>query len=243
MSDDSDASGVDDPIGGLPGRSKAEIGASIVSAGVSSIPLVGGAAAELFELVLAPSLEKRRDEWLRRLGEAVDELRDRLEGFDPRNLEGNEKFVSAVLAASTIAVKTHETEKLVMLRNALVNAVLPGAPEQHEQMTFLRYVDELTPLHVRILAFVADPVQWFDDRGLERPRYMSAGVATILELGMPELAGRRELYDRVAFELQQRGLADVPLHAMMTNDGVWSQRATGLGQRFLHFITLEEPTL
>lgn len=107
----------DDELGDLPGRSKAEIGASIVSAGVSSIPIVGGAAAELFELVIAPSLEKRRDEWLRKLGEAVDELRERLEGFDPRQLEGNEQFVSAVLAASTVAVKSHDEEKLDLLRN------------------------------------------------------------------------------------------------------------------------------
>lgn len=164
----------------LPGRSRAEIGAGLARAAISSVPLVGGAAAELFDLVLAPSLERRRDEWMGYLGEAVEELRERLDGFDPRDLEGNEQFVSSVLAASTLAMRTHQTEKLRMLRNAIVNSVLPGAPDDYEQMAFLRYVDELTPLHARVLAFVADPRGWFERHGIEQPTFMAAGLSTIV---------------------------------------------------------------
>jgi hypothetical protein len=81
-----------------------------------------------------------------------------------------------VLPASTIAMRTDREEKLRMLRNALINAVLPGAPEEHEQITFLRFVDELTPAHVRMLAFLADPVRWFDQHGLQKPTYTAAGL-------------------------------------------------------------------
>lgn len=69
----------------LPDRSKAEIGAAIVRAGISSIPVAGGAAAELFDLVLGPSLERRNEDWFNYLADVVDELRERLEGFNPRD--------------------------------------------------------------------------------------------------------------------------------------------------------------
>lgn len=122
-----------------------------------------------------------------------------------------------------------------------MNAVLPGAPEQHEQMTFLRFVDELTPLHIRMLAFLADPVKWFDDHGVEKPQFMSAGVSAILEKGLPELEGRRDVYDIAARDLEQRGLASPSLHVMMTNAGIWSPRTSAVGNRFLAFVTLAEP--
>lgn len=69
--------------------------------------------------MIGPSLERRKEEWFNYLADAVDELRERLDGFDPRDLDGNEQFVSAVLAATTIAMKSHRQEKLEMLRNAL----------------------------------------------------------------------------------------------------------------------------
>lgn len=236
-----DADEIKEDLDDLPGRSKAEFGASIASAAISSVPIVGGAAAELFEFVLAPSLERRRDEWLRQLGQAVEELRQRMEDFDPRDLENNEAFVSAVLAASTVAVKTHQQEKLEMLRNAIVNTVLPGAPDEYEQMRFLRYIDELTPLHVRVLSFLEEPAEWFDDRGIEKPNFMAAGLSAMLELGLPELKDRRTIYDRVVAELDALGLSGAAsaLHTTMTNSGVWSSRITELGMAFLAFITLD----
>jgi hypothetical protein len=175
------------------------------------------------------------------LAEAVDELRERLDGFDPRELDGNEQFVSAVLAASTIAVKSHQREKLEMLRNALVNSLLPNAPDEHEQLTFLRLIDELTPLHVRMLSVLDDPEAWFDRHpDLVKPSFgLSSSVAALIETALPELRDRRELYDGIGFDLDQRRLGGGggSLHTMMTASGAWSSRSTPLGQRFLTFIS------
>lgn len=228
----------------VPGRSKAEVGAAIVRAGISSIPIAGGAAAELFDLVIGPSLERRKEDWLKYLAEAVDELRERLDGFDPRDLEGNERFVDAVLAASTIAMKSHQREKLEMLRNALVNSLLPHAPDEHEQLTFLRLIDELTPLHVRMLSVLDDPAGWFDRHpDLVRPSFgLSSSVAALIEAALPELRDRRDLYDGIGFDLDQRRLGGGggSLHTMMTASGAWSSRSTPIGQRFLAFISRTE---
>lgn len=224
---------------GPPARRAADIGAGLAKAAVSAVPGVGGAAAELFALVIGPALEERKDEWMRRLGEAVDELQARLEGFDPRDLAGNEQFVTAVLNASTAAVRTHQAEKLDMLRNAIVNVVMPGGPDEHEQLLFIRYVDELTPLHVRLLAFLADPAGWYDERGMAKERFLMGSVARILEPAFPELAGRADVYVPAVADLDARRLTDAgaAMTAGMSNDGVWASRITAAGRRFLAFVS------
>ena len=229
----------------VPGRSKVEIGAAIAKAGISAILVAGGAAAELFDLVIGPSLARRKDEWLNALAGVVDEIRERIDGFDPRNLEENEQFVSAVLAASTIAMRSHQSEKLESLRNALVNSVLPDAPDEHEQLMFLRLIDELTPLHIRMLAVLHDPVGWFDRHAnLEKPSFgLSSSLAALIEAALPELRGRRDLYDGIGFDLDQRrlGVGGGSLHATMSANGAWSPRSTPFGQRFLAFFSPPDP--
>jgi len=224
-------------IGDLPARSAAEVGAGLAGAALEAVPIVGGPAAHLFELVLAPSLERRRDEWLRNLGEVVEELRLRIDDFNPRDLENNEQFVSAVLAASTIAVKTHQVEKREMLRNALVNGLLPGAPDEHEQMLFLRFVDELTPLHVAVLAFMADPRRWYVDRGMEQPQFMMGPLSRVLVPAFDDFA--EETLATVSQDLDQRRLADAGAawSAGMSNDGVWAPRIRPLGTQLLAFVS------
>ena len=169
-----------------------------------------------------------------RLIQRLQELRERLEDFDPRDLQGNEAFVTTVLATSILAIKTHQAEKLESFRHAIVNSVLPGAPDEFEQMTFLRYIDELTPLHVRVLTLLDDPRGWFDRHGIPQPNFMSAGIGAVLDPGVPELGGRK---DQVLTDLGARGLTVGTNPGVASADSIWSQHTTPLGRAFLAFIT------
>lgn len=131
-----------------------------------------------------------------------------------------------------------------MLRNALVNSVLPDAPDAHDQMLFIRLLDELTPLHVRMLAVLDDPEGWFSRHSdLEKPTFsISSSLGQLLDAALPELRGNRELYDGLGFDLDQRRLGGGggSLHTMMSAGGIWASRGTALGRRFLEFVTLPE---
>jgi hypothetical protein len=207
---------------------------------MTTVPLIGGTVAELFEFVIAPSLERRRDEWLRRLGAAVDELRERFDGFDPKNPEGNEAFVTAVLAATPIAMKTNDEDKLEMLKNAVMNAAIGAMGiAEHEQLTFLRLIDELTPLHLRFLTFMTDPQGWFERTGITPPSFGMAGSpAAVLEAGLPELRGHRDVFEQLDRDLDVRGLVQGgSLFVTMTPQGAFGVRAKDLGRRFVEFVT------
>jgi hypothetical protein len=48
----------------------------LARAGIASIPLVGGAAVELFNTIIAPPIVKRRNEWMEEVAKALQKLAD-----------------------------------------------------------------------------------------------------------------------------------------------------------------------
>ncbi len=128
-----------------PKKSARDVAYTVVKAAVSGVPIVGGPAAELLGLVFGPPLEKRREKWLEQLAGAVEEILDKMADLTPDTLSQNEVFVSTALRVTEIAIRTHQQEKLEALRNAVVNAALPEAPDETLQQIFLNHVDNLTP--------------------------------------------------------------------------------------------------
>ncbi len=128
-----------------------------------------------------------------------------------------------------------------MLQAAVTNAALEGAPSDDEQMTFLRFVDELTAAHVRFLTFLDDPDKWFDANGITKPNLSMGGLETILRDALPAIAANQEWRDLLANDLNLRGLASVSFGVTMTGAGVWAKRTTRLGSRFLAFINQTPP--
>lgn len=221
-----------------PKTSKGDVAHTLVKAGISSIPVLGSAAAELFALVIAPPLDKRRAEWMNDVADGLKALEQRFEGFRVEDLAGNEAFVSAVLHASQAAIRNHQQEKLEALRNAVLNVAIGKAPEEDVQLMFLNLIDSLTPWHLRILRFFQDPAGFGRTKGLNPDTWMMGGPSTLLERYYPELSGQRDFYDLVVSDLHARGLFTIPdLHTTMTGHGIFAKRTTGLGDAFLNFIT------
>jgi hypothetical protein len=67
------------------------------------------------------------------------------------------------------------------------------------------------------------------------------GLGNVLEHNIPEMAGRKNLYDQLWKDLYINGLVNTDgLHTMMTGQGLAQKRTTKLGDAFLRFIS--EPT-
>jgi len=49
---------------------------SIIRAGMSAVPVFGGPGVELFNVLVTPSLEKRRQEWMDAVAEGLKKLED-----------------------------------------------------------------------------------------------------------------------------------------------------------------------
>lgn len=211
----------------VPQKSKADAGHALAKAGLSAIPIVGGPAVELFQHVVQPPLEARRSEWMAQVGERLHELETN--GLDLRDLQNNPQFISAVMHASQLALRTHQAEKLDALRNAVMNVATGQAPEEALQHLFFDFVDSLTDLHLQILKIFQAPTP--------PPNMSAGGLSNVLEHNLPKLQGRRNIYDQFWRDLYSRGLVNTDgLHMTMTGGGLAQKRTTDLGDAFLSFI-------
>lgn len=213
-----------------------QIATAVAKAAVSIVPFAGGPAAELLDQVVGPVLQRRREEWFEQVGAKLEELEQREQGFNVADLAKDEAAMTVLLTATSTALRTHEEAKLAALRNAVLNTALRLEPDDHVRLLFLGYVNDLTALHLRLLAYLRNPSQWYARAGIPRPAIMGAR-AQLVEGAFPELRGQREIYLNAAADLSARSLINGGLTGMVSASGMWDTLTTPLGNRFLDFIS------
>lgn len=211
-----------------PKQSKGDLVHAAAKAALSAVPYIGGPVAELLQLVIQPPLERRRAEWMQAVGEKLHELGQA--GLNIDALSENDEFVSAVMHASSMALRTHQQEKLDALRNAVLNIATGQAPEDALQHMFFRWIDSMSPLHLRMLKFFQAPIP--------PPNISIGGLGHVLEQNMPDLRGKRHIYDQVWKDLYANGLTNTySIHVTMSGQGLAQKRTSELGDAFIAFIS------
>lgn len=215
-----------------PGKSKGDAAHAIVKAGLSAIPVVGGPAVELFQHLVQPPLERRRNEWMTDVGEKLQELEDR--GVDIEHLGESEEFVTAVMHATQIALRTHHEEKRDALRNAVFNIAIGQSPGEALEHMFFDWIDSMSSLHIQILKLFQNPTP---------PPGMSLGdLSSVLEYNMPHLKGHDSVSRQVWKDLYSRGLLNTDgMNTTMSAQDLGAKRTTEIGDAFIRFIS--EPAL
>lgn len=222
-----------------PKRKARDVVHTLAKTGLSALV---GPASELLSLVITPSLQKRRDEWIESIAEELKTLEIEFESFKIENLCENEIFISTMMQASQAAIRNHQKQKLEALRNAVLNAALPSAPEEDLQLMFLNFVDSLTLGHLRMLKLL-------NDFEAKRPSNRSTGVQiefvakskekTVItaQKALPDLIDNQNFYDQVLKDLRIRGLLEVSMSDTANFlDKIVNAQPTNLGKQLLAFI-------
>jgi hypothetical protein len=222
-----------------PSRSTSrEITEKAIEAGLSMIPIAGNPAAIAFAYAVGRGYNRRLEAWLTQLGEAVEDLINQVEDLDLDALAENEEFLDAVATATRAAERTHQDVKIEALRNAVLNAALPTAPDTDTQMMFLRWVDEFTGSHLRLLTVLNDPPRWFGHRNLERPDVYAGFRIEMVERALPELVGRREFCEQLLRDLNSAGMTIISsLFGPQTGASLMDSTTTEVAKRFIAFIS------
>ncbi|MCL6605657.1 MAG: hypothetical protein K6T94_22565 [Paenibacillus sp.] len=209
---------------------------SAVKAAMSAIPLVGGSASEIVSMLISSPISIRRDKWLIKLSKGIDELKTRMPEFDIESLNDNEVFITTVLHASQAAIRNHQEEKLIALRNAVLNSAVGISIDESILLIFLSLIDTLTPWHLRILKLFQDPNNWSIDNGVSF--YNLGSLSDLVESAFNELRGKRSFYDVVVKDLNNQGLlGTASLHGMMTGSGVMAPRTTEFGNLLFSYTS------
>jgi len=223
-----------------PKQTVGDVGHSLLKGALSGVPLAGGLASEIFNLIMAPPLTKRRDEWMISIAEGLKGLEEKIEGFKVEDLSKNESFVTTVMHATQAAIRNHSKEKLEALRNAVLNAALKNEPDEDMQMMFLNWIDDFTPWHLRILYFFDSPEKWLKLSEYEFSNIAEASPLDLFFHVFPELKDRPQY-----FELLLQDLAD--LKELLSEEKIRQKmqrpaylrfsHTTNLGKLFLRFIS------
>jgi len=210
--------------------------------GISFVPVAGSALQVAFNEIAGRRLADRRARWLNTLASKVHDLEEQIGDFAA--LAASDEFRDALTTASQIADRTSRTEKLEALRNAVVNSVMPNAPDPDEQQILLGMIDRFTPTHVQILVLLKDPQAWFESHGIEWNSTWTGEKKLVMmdyliKTGMPRLSDRSDLASVYASELYAAGLIGdwfvrSSAHVSLREPPDWLTR---LGGRFLDFIS------
>lgn len=214
-----------------PKATKLDYAHALAKAGLSALPVVGGPAVELFQVLVQPPIERRRTEWMQRVGERLQGLEQ--QGLKLEDLQTNDQFITAVLQATTVAVRTHQEQKLLALRNAVLNIACGAGPEETIQHLLLSFIDDFSAMHLRVLAFARLPAP--------PPGMPMGALGHVLENNIPELKGSETLYTQLWKDLYVRGLVNTEsLNVTMSANGLSQSRTSPLGESLLNLITRDE---
>jgi hypothetical protein len=218
---------------------KSDVGHAITKGALSTIPIVGGSAAEIFSLILEAPISKRRDEFLISIYEELQSLSEKVEEFNIEELVENEIFITSLTHAVPVAVKNHQIEKITALKNVVLNSALPNAPDEDKQLMFLDFIDSFTSWHLKILLLFDDPEDYASQNDINFPNWSSGQLSGVVRHVFPELSGKSDFYTQIFKDLYNHGLLNTSgdsFNTIMTGHGMLSPRTTELGSEFLNFI-------
>jgi len=223
-----------------------------------TIPLVEEYIKDLVNnLILSPAT-KRSSQWINEyLSKAVQTIAEKATPSVVENLSNNESFLTVVLQATSIALRNHQKEKLEALRNAIINSVLPNAPDESLQLMFLNFIDSFTPCHLIMMDFIDNPREWCRKNNIRiseimnRFKYNDIGSyrnhSDFLEEIFPGIKNNSYIYEQALEDITAKGLlissdggqkvSDVGINILDLHKSAVSLSNTG--KQFIDFIMRE----
>ena len=200
---------------------------SCVKAVISLLPW--GVSQLYNDFVKSPS-EKRLNKFLEALVADLERLK--VETGGQVNLD-NPSFQTTLMNALQIVMKNHQEEKILALKNAVLNSSFIHPIDDDLQFMFLHWIDEFTPSHLKVLISLkslndyAETIITTTNNGFNTleesydSNEESNGICFLEELN-----SNPNFYNQILKDLEDRGLVDFddcrtlinnPLFKMKTN--------------------------
>lgn len=128
-------------------NNKLDLVRNIFVAGTGMIPVAGGTISVLLDKYLPSAVEKRREKFLNKLENDFKMLPNEILA----GLEYNQAFYSIFLKVLSVVTYEHETEKINIFRNILINSTVLIEQKFNEVEFFVKLINSLTIDQIRIL--------------------------------------------------------------------------------------------
>lgn len=214
---------------------------NVIKAGLNAIPCVGGVIASLIDDYIPKFKEERLRKLLDDLSKDAQAMGEKLSSIQEEYVH-SEEYAFLFERCLKNAMDNYREEKLKAYRAILLNALLPGAPDEDRKIFYLALLEALTPIHIRVLGILENPVSF--DAATGNRVGTGGGLATsrmaIMSKLFPEYP--EELLESTWNDLRLRSLVGVgDLRTTIADKGIHQMEGllTTLGNQFVRFITLE----
>lgn len=160
------------------------------------------------------------DSWCEELRLKLNDLSRIVNALTPEQLAQNEAFISAFEMATQAALRTHQTDKLNALRNAVLNVAAGTTISEDLQTLFLNLVDGFTPKHLQTLSYLVERDGTLRNELLKHSDLVDQAVTDLNSRGM--------IKDTRAYAARGRDTSDPLINSQ------WD--ITPMGEQFLAFI-------
>lgn len=155
-------------------------------------------------------------------------------------MANNDLFISAVLTATPIAIKTGIEKKREYLANAVANTVKEKVDES-KLIVFFNLLDKYTIWHVMFLKYVKGfsySNKKINNISSEIHDWSGITFRGLLTQKYPELENDPEYIEKILQDLETDGLIRRnSIRGFLTKDTVFGDRVSALGEDFLSFIS------
>ncbi|MBC8393258.1 MAG: hypothetical protein H8E17_11920 [Deltaproteobacteria bacterium] len=211
----------------IPHKNGSDTTHSIVKAGISLVPVFGGAASEIFNSLIVPPIEMRRNEWMEEISSILEALENKYD-VKTSSLSDDPEFIDIVFQATRVALKTSNKEKRINLRNMILNSAIKTEKENAYQEIFIRLLDEMTAAHMSFLKMIDSAREWHTTLS---SGFINSGTGSPLEEDSL-------LYKIVWKDFVNLGLIESDQPFPDGEKKLIKCKVTELGSRFISFIKL-----
>lgn len=158
--------------------------------------------------IIWPISEERAKDFSIAVSEGLAQLQQTRSDVDLQFPRTRELLTTALHLALPMALRTTRAEKLIALRNAVLNSALQTAPGEDLVTTYLSHVDSLSAAHLQVLDYLHDPVAFAkraDRDNLAAQEQEELGRFTTFKELFDNFGIDQSFRDAIVAELESRG--------------------------------------
>lgn len=217
---------------------KGDIAHIVTKSAIASIPTLGNFLSEAFSLLVTQPAEKRKENILIMIDQRLQQLEEN--SFDMESLANNELFLSSVLQATQIAMRTHQQDKIAALLNIVTNVATDTSIDDSIVQMYLNIIDTFNEWHLRVLLLLNNPRKHYVDKGISTDNTLNGSPMLVLYTIYPELNSKKAFTKQILNDLFQRDMISTDpfnMVAIVNVDQMLTSRTTETGKHFIDFIS------
>ncbi len=208
---------------------------NIFKAAAATAPYCGGIASLMTDYI--PSAKfKRLEAFTKQLTEDIKHLENKL---DTKYIKTDE-FAFVFERCFRGAAENYQKEKLDAFRGILLNSAIRKDASEDEKEYFINLVNSLSALHIRILKFICNPLEYISENNIHREK-IQGGFSDFMPIAIPGV--ELEVIKSAFQDLYQYGLINTDksiFNTMTSSQGLHllGNRGATFGNKFIEFCTV-----